>query len=74
MIGVLYERDPDSGLWSFRVANPSILGGACRSLEEAERRAAEAVAYALTRCNPPPHEHDGVLGALDVDIRAPEAN
>ena len=74
VIGVLYQRDPATGLWSFTVANPSILGGGCRSLEEAERRAAQAVAYALTRCNPSANALDGVLRAFDVDIRPLEAH
>jgi hypothetical protein len=67
---VRYLHDRDSGLWHFAVGNPAILGGACRSREEAERRAAEAIARALTTGRP--HacgDEDGDVGGFEVDIR-----
>ena len=71
-IRVHYVRDADDGLWHFCVGNPAILGGACRSREEAERRAAEAIARALSTGHPHRcggEEEGGEMGGFEVDIR-----
>lgn len=72
-IDVLLVRDADDGLWHFCVGNPAILGGACRSREEAERRAAEAIAHALTVGRPHRSDDENVetIG-FEVDIRLAE--
>jgi len=72
-IDVLFVRDGDDGLWHFCVGNPAILGGACRSREEAERRAAEAIAHALTVGRPHRSDDENAESvAFEVDIRLAE--
>ncbi len=70
-ICVRFMRDDEDGLWHFAVGNPAILGGACHSLEEAERHAAEAIARALSRGRPIDCDADerDMLGDFEVDIR-----
>ncbi|HZU16617.1 MAG TPA: hypothetical protein VFD01_08500 [Candidatus Dormibacteraeota bacterium] len=46
-IPVRFRHDGELGTWHFQVADPIVVGGGQRTLEEAKRAAAEAIAFAL---------------------------
>lgn len=65
---VRYFREPQSGLWGFAVESPAILGGGCRTREEAEQYAVEAVVRSLRHCPTSPTSGDDI-GYLHVEVR-----